>query len=611
MMNVKQTVSMLAGNAETHNQTSIQADSFISSLAQVVAKQGTGQEMEEMNALDKTIKALQEMVTLMVGIDDAQKESIQTLISQAKKTAKTIRSEKTGISDFNQALLGEITTQQDHMAKTKILTDERDTAMREGVATQMEEANLYIQESRSAIVDLEQQLEAVTAQDADDTEVSIPTVDLAKEARDIDCRSYMKNFDRIQKSLSYLPGFNCSTASPLQLGNRLIAWFRELEVQLMVSVVVHPRTLDILGSKFSGVMSSRHRIALSVDVVADARAQATRLHRSLTTAYNTDDASDSNSNIFLNQSTPSQTTSSTAKEAMVRYAEAAVAAYELYKSALLNACLPDLHQIERAHWLSSDIGGRLGAQFHRDILESDALLKFLGADLKRKCRKCCCIDTMWKLPIEFVEWCKELRPTQWAEVRQSYSLPRLFELVSDWEALPSTLRGGNSRTSRPQFSTNHRSRPPYTAQARQPRYQRGTRSRSSSVRAIGVSGAKPSATAHRKSADRLPPGDESAKPPVCGTDGQTRNDSTTCRVCGRRGHWGSECPQAASQGQSRNARSGFSDPRRAQGRQNAARNGQSTRTAFRLQGDGRGNRTGTGQRSENRRAPPHQRGTVD
>ena len=149
MMNVKQTVSMLAGNAETHNQTSIQADSFISSLAQVVAKQGTGQEMEEMNALDKTIKALQEMVTLMVGIDDAQKESIQTLISQAKKTAKTIRSEKTGISDFNQALLGEITTQQDHMAKTKILTDERDTAMREEVATQMEEANLYIQESLS------------------------------------------------------------------------------------------------------------------------------------------------------------------------------------------------------------------------------------------------------------------------------------------------------------------------------------------------------------------------------------------------------------------------------------------------------------------------------
>jgi hypothetical protein len=73
MMNAKQAVSMLADNAETHNQTSIQADSFISSLAQIVAIQGTGQEMEEMDALGKTIKALQEMVALVVGIDDAQK----------------------------------------------------------------------------------------------------------------------------------------------------------------------------------------------------------------------------------------------------------------------------------------------------------------------------------------------------------------------------------------------------------------------------------------------------------------------------------------------------------------------------------------------------------
>jgi hypothetical protein len=173
------------------------------------------------------------------------------------------------------------------LEKTREALEVSDKGLQNLITAQMSATNTILVDQEATAADLRDELEKAhelvedNEIDHEEEEVDVVQVDIVIEAREIELRPHMKSFSSIQKSLGYLPSFVSSSSSPHALGNRLIAWFRELELQMVITAVIHPRTLDILGSKFPGVMSSRHRIALPIDTVAEARRVATRLHRAL------------------------------------------------------------------------------------------------------------------------------------------------------------------------------------------------------------------------------------------------------------------------------------------------------------------------------------------
>jgi hypothetical protein len=245
--------------------------------------------------------------------------------------------------------------------------------------------------------------------DSEDEVKDTELIDEAHEAASLTAKDILRSKSYLAKTVAYIEPLTLTPTSHPEAS--LFRWFTDLRTTVPISTKMCLGFLKMLGPKLTGVVASNHRLALespevraSTELAQTAFAKLTRLHL---IAESKDDG-----NTAISKSE--------VREAMVNYITIMMERTELWKSAIIIACIPDPWRIERNSWSLRVQGKDESAAVYRDYIDrSFKVCKYLGKPLVCPCGKCITIMVLHKLNPEAIRWSRLNKPDELIRARKS------------------------------------------------------------------------------------------------------------------------------------------------------------------------------------------------